>query len=520
MRLFFFWLLLLAGAAPAYAAGPETELFAAVKAGNVAATRTLLGQKADVNALEPDGTSALHWAVRAGDAASAELLIRAGARVDAANRYGVTPLSLAARIGRADVIDLLLKSGASIKIAEATLPEGQTLTMHAARTGGVDAVKRLIAAGSDIDARETRTGTTALVWAAVSNRSDVVRALAEAGADLNIQSKVTNYPHTQNGVLLSGVEEGVSYVGQTVLPRGGWSAAMYAAREGAADAARALAESGANLNLMDPEGTTALIIAIINAHWETASVLIEKGADPNLADIKGMTPLYAAIDMHTLGDTFGRPYPPAPVIEGSVSIIKMLLAKGANPNAGLQGPILKRVYDAGDNRLGEGATPFMRAARKCDVAVMKLLLDAGADPKLTQKSGNNALMLAAGAVSSGGDETQRISEEQALAAIKIGIAAGIDVNDTNSNGDTAMHTAATTSGGLHSVIRLLAESGARLDIKNKGGRTALEAAQRARQPNEATISLLRDLRGRSFPKRRRRTRRSASMSTASEPLRR
>jgi ankyrin repeat protein len=294
-------------------------------------------------------------------------------------------------------------------------------------------------------------------------------------------------------VLLSGVEEGVSYVGQTVLPRGGWSAVMYAAREGATDAARALADAGANLNLMDPEGTTALVIAIINAQWETASVLIEKGADLNLADIKGMTPLYAAIDMHTLGDTFGRPYPPAPVIEGSVGIIKTLLGKGADPNARLKGPILKRVYDAGDNRLGEGATPFMRAARKCDVIVMKLLLDGGADAKLTQKNGNNALMLATGAVSSGGDETQRISEEQALAAIKIGLAAGVDVNDTNSNGDTVMHTAATTGGGLHSVIRLLAQSGARLDIKNKGGRTALEAAQRARQPNEATISLLRDL---------------------------
>jgi ankyrin repeat protein len=486
-------LIVLALALPASAAGPEPEVVAAMKAGNAASVRALVARKADVNATEADGTSALHWAVRAGDASSTELLIRAGARMDAANRYGVTPLSLAARIGRADLLGLLLKSGANVKTAEGTLPEGQTLVMHAARAGGVDAVKRLIAAGSDVNARETRTGTTALVWAAVSNRSDSVRALAEAGADLNIQSKVTNYPHTQNGVLLSGVEEGVSYVGQTVLPRGGWSAVMYAAREGATDAARALADAGANLNLMDPEGTTALVIAIINAQWETASVLIEKGADLNLADIKGMTPLYAAIDMHTLGDTFGRPYPPAPVIEGSVGIIKTLLGKGADPNARLKGPILKRVYDAGDNRLGEGATPFMRAARKCDVIVMKLLLDGGADAKLTQKNGNNALMLATGAVSSGGDETQRISEEQALAAIKIGLAAGVDVNDTNSNGDTVMHTAATTGGGLHSVIRLLAQSGARLDIKNKGGRTALEAAQRARQPNEATISLLRDL---------------------------
>jgi uncharacterized protein len=203
------------------AAGPQPELVTAVKAGNAATVRTLVARKVDVNASEVDGTSALHWAVRAGHTSIAELLIRAGARVDAANRYGVTPLSLAARNGRADLIDLLLKSGANVKTAESTLPEGQTLVMHAAKTGSVDGVKRLAAAGSDVNARETRTGTTALVWAATSNRADAVRALAEAGADLNIQSKVTNYPHTQNGVLLSGVEEGVSYVGQTVLPRGG-----------------------------------------------------------------------------------------------------------------------------------------------------------------------------------------------------------------------------------------------------------------------------------------------------------
>ena len=442
-----------------------------------------------------DGTSDLHLAVRAGDRTATERLIRSGADVNGANRYGVTPLSLAARNGNAELIDVLLKAGASVKTAESGLPEGQTLLMLAARTGDVDSLKRLLAAGSDVNARETRTGTTALVWAATSNHAAAVRMLAESGADVNTQSKVTAYPHTQNGVLLTGLEEGVSYVGQTVLPRGGWSAVMYAAREGAVDAARALASAGADLNLLDPEGTSALVIAIINGHYDVAAVLVEKGADPNLADIKGMTPLYAAVDMHTIAGTFGRPYPPHAVIEGSVGAIKMLLAGGANPNARLKGPILKRVYDAGDNRLGEGATPFMRAARKCDVEVMKILLDAGADPKLAQKSGNSPLMLAAGAVSTGGDEAERVTEEQAIAAIRMGIGAGLDVNEVNANGDTVVHTAATTAGGLRSLIRFLAESGARLDVKNKAGRTPLDAALRARQPNETTIALLRELTG-------------------------
>jgi uncharacterized protein len=440
-------------------------------------------------------TSPLHQAVLAGDRAAAEKLIRAGADLNLANRYGVTPLTVAAQRGHADLIDVLIKAGARVTTAEATLPEGQTLLMHAARTGNVASVKALLTAGSDPNQKETRTGTTAVVWAATSNRAGAIRVLAEAGANLNVQSKITAYPHTQNGVLLTGLEEGYSYVGQTVLPRGGWSAAMYAAREGASDAVRALADAGASLDLADPEGTTALIIAIINGHYDTAAALADKGANPNVADIKGMTPLYAAVDMHTLGDTFGRPYPPRPVIHGSLDAARMLLGHGADPNARLKAPVIKRVYDAGDNRLGEGATPFMRAARKCDVEMMRILIDAKADVMLAQKSGNTPVMLCAGAVSTaeGEDTPDRVSEPEALAAIRLALESGVDVNAANATGDTALHTAATAGGGVPSIIRLLVEKGGRLDVKNKQDRTPLDTAARARQPNQAVVALFTEL---------------------------
>ena len=440
-------------------------------------------------------TTPLLQAVLAGERVAVQRVIASGADVNAANRYGVTPLLLAAQRGRDDLIELLLKAGASVKTAEAKLPEGQTLLMHAARTGQVASVKALLAAGSNPNARETRTGTTAAIWAATGSHANAIRVLAEAGADLNVLSKVTSYPHTQNGVLLSGLEEGYSYVGQTVLPRGGWSAAMFAAREGAVEAVRALAESGANLNLTDPEGTTALIVAVINGHYDVVSALIDKGADPNVADIKGMTPLYAAVDMHTIGDTFGRPYPAKPVIDGSLDAARVLIKGGANVNAPLKAPILKRVYDAGDNRLGEGATPFMRAARKCDAEMMRILLDAKADVTLTQKSGNTPLMLCAGAVSGGNSEDtpERVSEDEALAAIRLALDAGVDVNAQNATGDTVLHTAATSGGGQPAIIRLLVEHGARMDVKNKADRTPLDAATRARQPNEKVVALLKEL---------------------------
>jgi len=477
----------------ATAAG-ESTLTAAVKARDLPTVRAILRQKPNLNASEPDGTTALHWAVRSGDGQLVDVLVRAGARTDAVNHYGVTPLSLAADSGDARVLALLLDAGASIKSAESTLPDGQTLLMRAARAGQVDALKALIRAGANVNARERRTGTTALIWAATYDRAAAVRVLAEAEADLNATSLLTAYPHTQNGVLLTGPEEGVSYVGQTVLPKGGWSAAMFAAREGALDAIRALADARANLDVQDPEGTTALIIAIINGHYDAATALVEKGANPNVADIKGMTPLYAAVDMHTLATTFGRPDPPRTVIDGSVGAINMLLARGADPNARLKGTVLKRVYDAGDGRLGEGATPFMRAARGGDAAVMRILLAAGADAKATQKSGNNAVLLAAGA-SAGrvGTEDARVTEGTALEAITVAVDAGVDVNATNATGDTALHLAAGTNQGSPAIIRYLAGKGANMSVSNKAGRTPLDAALRARDRNDETIALLKEL---------------------------
>src|SRR3989442_15913925 len=132
---------------------------------------------------------------------------------------------------------------------------------------------------------------------------------------------------------------------------------MYAARQDAREAAAALVKAGASLNGVDPDGTSALTLAIINAHYEAASMLLDAGADPNLADARGMTPLYAAVDMNTLDETPGRP---APAIAGpldSLAMIDRLLARGARPNAALKAAVLERLHNNGDPVLAEGATP-------------------------------------------------------------------------------------------------------------------------------------------------------------------
>ena len=396
------------------------------------------------DAPSPDGTTALHRAVGAGDVVKAESLIRAGADVNAVNRYGVTPLSLAAADGNARLVGALLTSGAVPRKADAALHDGRTLLMLAARTGNVDALTLLLAKGADLNAAETRTGTTALMWAALENRADAVRVLTKAGADVNARSTVTAYPHTPPGVIGDALEEGYSYVGQTVLPKGGWTALMYAARQGALDAARPLAEAGADLTIADQDGTPALTFAIINGHYDVAALLVEKGADVNQPDRTGATPLYSAVDMHTLVTSFGRPELPRAVIEGSMDAATMLLAHGADPNKPLTTKILKRTYQAGDARLGQGATPLMRAAKAGDVVMMQLLIDSGAD-----------------------------------------------MNRTNAAGETALHIAAN----VPKTVRFLADEGASAGIKNGKGQTPLEALLKTREPNADAVAILRDLTG-------------------------
>jgi len=399
---------------------------------------------ANPDAPATDGTTALHRAVSVGDVARAESLIRAGSDVNAVSRYGVTPLSLAAAGGRARLLEALFKSGADARKADGALHDGRTLLMLAARTGSVDAVQLLLSKGENPNAVETRTGTTALMWAALENRAETVRVLVKAGADANTRSKATAYPHTPPGVIGDALEEGYSYVGQTVLPKGGWTALMYAARQGALDAVRALVECGADLNVADQDGTPAVTFAIINGHYEVATMLVERGANVNQPDRTGATPLYSAVDMHTLVTSFGRPELPRAVTDGSVDAAKMLLAHGADPNKPLKTKVLKRTYQAGDPRLAEGSTPLMRAAKASDVLMMQILVDAGAD-----------------------------------------------VDRTNAAGDTALHLAANVPW----AVRLLSTAGASPDIKNQKGQTPLEALLKTREPNAEAVALLRELTG-------------------------
>jgi uncharacterized protein len=438
-----------------------------------------------------DGTTALHRAVQAGDHVVAQRLLREGAAVNAATRTGVTPLLLAAINADPVMVETLLKAGAD---PNASLSQGQTILMTAARTGSDAAVKLLLARGADVNAREQVLGETALIWAAAENHPAVIKALVDRGADINLRSKAMTYPLREYGDGKSGR--------LTVLPPGSWTPLMYAARQNAIDAVRALADARADLNLTDPDGTTALVVAIINAHYDLAAVLLDKGANPNVGDVTGMTALYAAIDLNTFPDTPGRPAPKPVGKLDTLDIVKTLLAHGANPNARLKAPILVRVHDRGDGTLGEGATPLMRAAKKSDVTLMRPLLAAGADPMLTTRAGATALMFASGFGGAGRFaeyEERHATEAEILEAARLCLEGGADINAANDAGQTSLHFA--VAGREDAFIRFLVARGARLDLKDRQGRTPLDVALgvggRGRgappQVRESTVAMLREL---------------------------
>lgn len=416
-----------------------------------------------VNTPEPDGTTPLMRAVRENNVAEIDRLLRAGADAKAASRYDVTPLSLACINGNPAVIEKLLKAGADPNTAG---PEGETPLMTVARTGSVDAARVLLAHGAKIDARESWHGETALMWAAAQKHPEMVAALIAAGADVNAMSTVVHWER-----------QTTAEPREKWLPPGGFTPLMFAARENCVACVKILGEHGANLNLADPDGITPMVNSIINGHYDVAELLLEKGADPNLFDKTGRAALYAAVDAHTMPAS-NRPSPNESDNRiGSLDLIKSLIARGANVNMQLktQQPYRSKVDRGDDTMLTTGTTPILRAAKAGDTVVIAMLLEKGADPKLSTRNGINPLMAAAGLGTNESDGVGRKkTQKEAIDSIDLLLKAGVDANAVDNRKESAVFGAAQK--GWDEVVQYLADRGARLNDKDTKGLTPLDAS--------------------------------------------
>jgi ankyrin repeat protein len=468
----------------AFGAASSVPMADVAQKGDMDALRTLVKQHpADVNASQPDGSTALLWAAYWNDQKAVGELLAAGANVNASNRDGFTALSQACTNGNAQMVELLLKAGADANSFQA---EGQTALMTAARAGSAQAVKLLLDRGAEVNTKESWRGQTALMWAAAENHPAVVQLLVDHAADVNLVSSVFDF----SGMKVKPGDVPMHF------PRGGFTALLFAARGGFTECARILLDHGADVKVGDPDGTNALLLAIINGHYDTAVLLLDRKADPNAADNMGRAALFAAIDMR---DMYGsnRPAPKDTNKIEPMDLIKVLLAAGADPNAKLTKLIPPRaVLDFPDMMMGEGATPFLRAAKSADIPLMKLLLEKGADPKVVTKAGVTALMVAAGM----GHEKPIRGGEEPIEAMKLCLEKGVDINAaTDKTLNTALHAAAGQ--GTDDIVQFLADHGAKLDLKDSKGRTAMDVALGLKadavgvEVHQSTADLLRKLMG-------------------------
>jgi len=461
---------LLASPHPTFAGGPA---FLAPDADNSAAFAR------DPNAVQPDGSTALQWAVYEGNLPEVQRLLRAGADVHARNNYGASALSLAAEAGDPAMLRTLLKAGAN---ANAASSEGQTALMVVARTGNVEAAAVLLQARADVNARENWGGQTALMWAAAAQQPAMLSLLLKHGAKPDLLGTTRDWPRK---VTAEPREKS--------MDRGGFAALHYAAREGCVACIAALVKGGADIDIADAQGTTPLIMALMNLNFDAAKSLIDRGADINAWDFVGQTPLYAAVDMHTV-PTGARADVASTDQTTAMDIIQMLIARGANVNAQLKLRLPGRSMPGdrnGDFRvLTTGATPLMRAAVGCDLAAMEVLIKAGALIDLPIADGTTPLFAT---VITAAPRARNKTEEQALAAMRLLKASGADPRKAVGQssrvlhiihlhtpdharvpGSTALMMAAVRD--WKQVAQQLVEWGVDIDAADADGMTALDYA--------------------------------------------
>lgn len=453
------------------------QLAEAVKQQDKAAVRALLKKNVDVNESHGDGATGLHWAAHWNDLDVAELLIEADADVNAVNDLGVTPLQLAAEMGEAVMVEKLLAAGASPDIVAET---GVSPLMLASRAGNIAAAESLLVYEANVNLNEKTSGQTALMWAVAQGHPQIVRLLLEHGADVHSRTSTSRMLVNRGGTSTYEDFSAVEYV-----KTGGSTALFFAAGRGNIECARELVEFGANVNDVSADGNSVLVVAAHSGHGPLAAFFLDRHADPKAAGA-GYGVLHAA------------------VLRGDLALVKASLNSGADANARIvKGtPYRRQSADFYLSASMVGATPLIMAAKYGSADIIKALMASGADLTLADHSGTTPLIAAANPNDNNRQPASIIlrksrehEEGRSLQSVRTLLDLGVDVDAVNNAGDTALHIAVAAR--ANSIIKLLAERGAKLGVRNKLGQTALALALSFKGKNEpqpnGTADLLRKL---------------------------
>lgn len=418
------------------------SLFKAAARGSYRKARKLIGEGADINFQDDHGASVLMQAVIHDKAKIVRLLLDFNVDVDLTDNAGCTAYMKALEIG-AECFILLGRHRADRQIRDEEL-------IDAVRNDDIDLVRHYLSSGYNPDAMCYRRGESAIHLAVSNENLDLVKLLANAGADLNYISKKYNYTPlllaihigASNSVIETLLELGADISLETDL---GYTPLMYACRYRSLPFIRLLVESGADVDGSNSSLETPLMVSLLSDREDNLEVikyLIWIGADVSTVDDNQNSVLmYLATEVE-----YKKPR------SSLKECARILVENGVNVNA--------------QNIDEESA--LLIAAKNNNVEVLCALIDLGADVNLPNVFGETALMLAGSQ-----SENQSLNHE----TIKILINNGADISAVGPAGLIPIqYHAFVFDSKKHDleIFKLLIGAGADIYFKNEDNESVID----------------------------------------------